>query len=143
MVPQNLTGCYTCSAPVAGCTSPWSATIALRTRLSRTGAPRIRAYASGFSFGEALRDGLAEVLLWHQARANEEADYAPAAVPPLPQRGRLTRVAPCPAWSADEATTTARLAQLGWTAVAVPLDHDPGVTASIMPYLVNVVLTHA
>lgn len=101
------------------------------------------AYASGFSFGEALRDGLAEVLLWHQARANDEADYAPAAVPPLPQRSRLTRVAACPAWSTDEATTAARLAQLSWTAVAVPLDHDPGVTASIMPHLVNVVLTRA
>jgi YcaO cyclodehydratase, ATP-ad Mg2+-binding len=99
------------------------------------------AYASGFSFAEALRDGLADVLLSYQAQAGQEADYAPARVPPLPPRGRLSRVAACPAWSTDEATTAARLAQLGWTAVAVPLDHDPGVTASIMPYLVNIVLT--
>jgi hypothetical protein len=82
------------------------------------------------------------VLLSHQAQADREADYAPAPVPPLPLRGRLSRVAACPAWSTDEATTAARLAQLGWTAVAVPLDHDPGVTTSIMPYLVNIVLTH-
>ena len=119
-----------------------------------TGSPRVPtlafcldgvtvAYASGFSFGEALRDGLAEVLLWHQAQANREDDYAPARVLPLPERGRLSRVAACPAWSTDEATTAARLARLGWTAVAVPLDHDPEVTASIMPYLVNVVLTRA
>jgi hypothetical protein len=101
------------------------------------------AYTCGFSFGEALRDGLAEVLLWHQARVNREPGYAPAPVPPLAQRGRLSRVAACPAWSTDEGAVTARLAQLGWTAVAVPLDHDPWVTAQIMPYLVNVVLTRA
>jgi hypothetical protein len=119
-----------------------------------TGSPRVPtlafcldgvtvAYASGFSFAEALRDGLAEVLRSHQSQANREADYAPAPVPPLPPRGRLSRVAACPAWSTDEAATVARLARLGWTAVAVPLDHDPGVTASIMPYLVNIVLTRA
>jgi hypothetical protein len=101
------------------------------------------AYTCGFSFGEALRDGLAEVLLWHQARVNREPGYAPAPVPSLPPRGRLSRVAACPAWSTDEGAVAARLAQLGWTAIAVPLDHDPGVTAQIMPYLVNVVLTRA
>jgi hypothetical protein len=99
------------------------------------------AYASGFSFTDALRDGLAEVLLAYQAQASHEPGYAPPAVPPVPVRGRVPRAAACPAWSTDEATVAARLAQLGWTAVAVPLDHDPGVTASIMPYLVNVVLT--
>jgi hypothetical protein len=117
-----------------------------------TGSPRVPtlafclngttvAYASGFSFTAALRDGLAEVLLSHQAQANREADYAPARVPPLPPRGRLSHVVACPAWSTDEAATAARLARLGWTAAAVPLDHDPGVTASIMPYLVTIVLT--
>lgn len=119
-----------------------------------TGSPRVPtlafclggitvAYASGFSFADALRDGLAGVLRWHQARASGQADYAPRRVPPLPARGRLPRTAACPAWSTDEASTAARLARLGWTAVAVPLDHDPGVTGSIMPNLVNVVLTHA
>ncbi len=117
-----------------------------------TGSPRVPtlafcldgvtvAFASGFSFGEALRDGLAEVLLCHQAEANREVGYAPAHVPPLPMRGRLPRLAACPTWSTDVATAAARLVQLGWTAVAVPLDHDPGVTGSIMPYLVNVVVT--
>jgi ribosomal protein S12 methylthiotransferase accessory factor YcaO len=101
------------------------------------------AYTCGFSYGEALRDGLADVLLWHQARANREPGYAPPPVPPLPPRERLPRLIGCPAWSTNEAATAARLAQLGWTAVAVPLDHDPGVTASIMPHLVNVVLTRA
>jgi hypothetical protein len=118
-----------------------------------TGSPRVPtlafcldgvtvAYASGFSFSEALRDGLAEVLLSHQAEANREADYAPARVPPLPVRGRLPRLAACPEWSTDADATAARLARLGWTAVAVPLDHDPGVTSRILPYLVNVVVTH-
>ncbi len=117
-----------------------------------TGSPRVPtlafcldgvtvAYASGFSFSEALRDGLAEVLLSHQAEANREAGYAPARVPPLPVRGRLPRLAACPEWSTDAGATAARLARLGWTAVAVPLDHDPGVTGRIMPYLVNVVVT--
>ncbi len=118
-----------------------------------TGSPRVPtlafcldsvtvAYASGFSFAEALRDGLADVLLWHQAEADGEADYAPAPVPPLPMRARGPHLAACPAWSTDAAAAIARLAQLGWTAVAVPLDHDPGVSGSIMPYLVNVVVTH-
>jgi len=99
------------------------------------------AYASGFTFADALRDGLAEVLLSYQAAADGEAAIGPARVPPLPERD--SRVGACPAWSTDEAATAARLARLGWAAVAVPLDHDPGVVADIMPYLVNVVLTRA
>jgi ribosomal protein S12 methylthiotransferase accessory factor YcaO len=118
-----------------------------------TGSPRVPtlafclddvtvAYASGFSFGEALRDGLGEVLLAYQARADREAGYAPASVPPLPEHARRPGATACPAWSTDAAGAAARLARLGWDAVAVPLDHDPGVTGSIMPYLVNVVVTH-
>jgi ribosomal protein S12 methylthiotransferase accessory factor YcaO len=99
------------------------------------------AYASGFSFGEALRDGLAEVLLSHQAEANGDAAYAPPSVPPLPERGRLPGLMACPTWSTDVTATAARLARLGWKAVAVPLDHDPAVTSSVLPYLVNVVVT--
>ena len=100
------------------------------------------AYASGLSFPAALRDGLAEVLLSYQARVDDGAAYAPARVPPLPPGGRGSGVTACPQWSTDEATVTARLARLGWSAVAVPLDHDPGV-AAILPYLVTVVLIRA
>jgi hypothetical protein len=81
------------------------------------------------------------VLLCHQAQASGQTDYAPAGVPPLPGRGRRARVAALPDWSTDETATAAQLARLGWTAVAVPLDHDPAVTTSVTPYLVNVVLT--
>ncbi len=98
------------------------------------------AYTSGFSFGDALRDGLAEVLLFHQVQADGEAPYAPARVPPLREHGRLPRITACPAWSIDAAGAAAQLAHLGWSAVAVPLDHDPSVTGSILPYLVNVVV---
>jgi hypothetical protein len=98
------------------------------------------AYASGFSFGDALRNGLAEVLLFHQAQADGEAPYAPSRVPPLPEHGCLPGIAACPAWSIDAAGAVAQLAHLGWSAVAVPLDHDPSVTGSILPYLVNVVV---
>jgi hypothetical protein len=98
------------------------------------------AYASGFSFADALRDGLAEVLLFHQAQADGEAPYAPARLPPLPERGRRPGVTACPAWSIDAAGAAAQLARLGWSAVAVPLDHDPSVTGSILPYLVHVVV---
>jgi len=63
-----------------------------------TGSPRVPtlafrldgvtvAYASGFSFGDALRDGLAEVLLFYQAQGDGEAPYAPAPVPPIPEHG--------------------------------------------------------
>jgi hypothetical protein len=98
------------------------------------------AYASGFSFGDALRAGLAEVLLFHQAQADGEAPYAPARVPPLPEHRRLAGITACPAWSIDAAGAAAQLAHLGWSPVAVPLDHDPSVTGSILPYLVNVVV---
>jgi hypothetical protein len=117
-----------------------------------TGSPRVPTlafcldgvtvtYASGFAFGEALRDGLADVLLSRQAQADGEASYGPARVPPLPERGRLPGVTACPTWSTNSAGAAARLAQLGWNAVAVPLDHDPAVTGGILPYLVNVVVT--
>lgn len=98
------------------------------------------AYASGFSFSDAMRDGLADVLLLHQAQADSQAGYAPASVSPLPEH-RLPGITPCPAWSVDAAGAAARLAQLGWSVVAVPLDHDPSVTGTIAPYLVNVVVT--
>jgi ribosomal protein S12 methylthiotransferase accessory factor YcaO len=101
------------------------------------------AYASGLSFADALRDGLEEVLLWHQARWTGEIGYAPADVPPLALSGPVSLVADCPTWTTDTLAVVARLERLGWTAVAVPLDHDPAVTDSIMPYIVNLVLTRA
>jgi hypothetical protein len=106
------------------------------------------AYASGLSFGAALRDGLGEVLLAYQANTNRDTGYAPARVPALPspppsrQARGASRLAPCPDWSTDEEAMLVRLRQLGWTAVAVPLDHDPAVT-DIMPYLVVIVLARA
>ena len=116
-----------------------------------TGSPRVPtlafrldgvtvAYASGFSFGDALRDGLAEVLLFYQAQGDGEAPYAPAPVPPIPEHGCVPGITACPAWSIDAAGAAAQLAHLGWSVVAVPLDHDPSVTASVLPYLVNVVV---
>jgi ribosomal protein S12 methylthiotransferase accessory factor YcaO len=99
------------------------------------------AYASGFSFGEAVRDGLADVLLSDQAEASGDAAYAPASVPPLPESLCLPGLTACPTWSTDVTATAARLARLGWKAVAVPLDHDTAVTRGILPYLVNVVVT--
>jgi hypothetical protein len=117
-----------------------------------TGSPRVPtlafcldgvtvAYASGWSFGEALRDGLAEVLLSGQAQADNEAGYPLPRVPSLPEQGRLPGRSACPAWSTDPAGTVGRLARLGWKAVAVPLDHDPGVIG-VLPYLVHVVMSH-
>jgi hypothetical protein len=101
------------------------------------------AYSCGFSFAQALCDGLADVLLCYQAQLSDQSEYALPGIPPLPQRGRLARVEVLPAWSTDEAKTAVRLVELGWTAAAVPLDHDPVVAASVLPYLVNVVLTRA
>jgi len=98
------------------------------------------AYASGFSFGDALRDGLAEVLLFHQAQADGEAPYAPPRVPPMPEHESVPDITACPAWSIDAAGAAAQLAHLGWSVVAVPLDHDPSVTGTVLPYLVNVVV---
>jgi hypothetical protein len=98
------------------------------------------AYASGFSFGQALSDGLADVLLRHQAEASGQTGYAPPGVPPLPARRSPARRAACPDWSTDEAATATRLGRLGWTVVAVPLDHDPALATSVIPYLVNIVL---
>ena len=101
------------------------------------------AYSAGFSFAQALRDGLADVLLRHQAQASGQTGYAPPAVLALPSRGRPAPLAACPDWSTDEAATATRLGRLGWTVAAVPLDHDPALATSVIPYLVTVVLTRA
>lgn len=101
---------------------------------------RTVACASGFSFPEALRDGLADVVLSHQVNADDEAGHWPAGVLAIADQQRLPGLTGCPTWSTDLSATTARLARLGLAAVAVPLDHDTEVTSRVLPYLVNVVV---
>lgn len=95
----------------------------------------------GATAGAALGDGLRRVLLSAQEKINGDVGYGPSPGPPLPapRRGTL----PEPVSRGREPRTPAQIAaelrRLGLVAVAVPLDHDPGVTA-ILPHLVQVVL---
>lgn len=91
--------------------------------------------------GTALAEGLRRVLLAVQGERDHGADYLPAAAPAIPEHlrgaalgpGQWQQVPPTPALVA------ARLRAAGVVAVAVPLDHDPGLT-EILPHLVQVVL---
>jgi hypothetical protein len=104
---------------------------------------RVVAYGCAPSLSAALSRGLENVLLAYQARLNGQPDYAPPEVPDLP--GHL-RGAPAPAPPlgslCDAPALRHRLAELGLTATAVPLDHDQEVHR-IMPYVVHVVVSSA
>jgi hypothetical protein len=101
---------------------------------------RTVAYGCGVSSTDALRDGLIQTLAHYQALANDEQDYAPAAVPGLPTRLRGTRPSPMartrPLSVAD---LVAALVRGGHSPAVVPLDHDPEVRL-IMPYIGRVVM---
>jgi hypothetical protein len=97
------------------------------------------AVTAGGTAGAALGDGLRCTLLAVQARVHDQPGYAPQAGPPLPARLRgTTPRRPDPAPVTPE-QVAARLRDTGRVAVAVPLDHDPGL-AEILPYLVQVVI---
>lgn len=103
--------------------------------------PTTITYSAGLSNTAALATGLQQVMLAVQAGVFQESWYAPPAAAELPPRlrgamsGRGT-----PAVTGDSLPdVVARLRRAGYVPVAVPLDHDPGVSG-VMPYLVRVVL---
>lgn len=100
------------------------------------------AYAAGTTRAEAVTDGLIQVVRWIQARAHREPAYQPPQLPPLPpeMRGQKVRGHDGPGF--DLAAAVAWLRERGKNAMAVPLDHDPGVNATF-PFTVHVVLRDA
>ncbi|MEV7676667.1 YcaO-like family protein [Streptomyces sp. NPDC088752] len=102
------------------------------------------ACAAGLDFVDAAVTGLERTLLRWQADHNDEPGYAPIPVPPLPD-------APCDDKESlphqiDLRTDpvqqlVAALLRAGWRPVAVPLDHDPALTA-LAPYVLRIVLVH-
>jgi hypothetical protein len=106
----------------------------------RPGAPVAAAAAT--SLPDAIRDGLEQALLAYQSRERHQPAYAPPQIPepPLPPVDAAPHRPP----SMSPLTTTDIIAALGaqgHRAIAVPLDHDPEMTA-IMPNTVHVVLDH-
>jgi hypothetical protein len=99
-------------------------------------------YSAGLSFSDALRDGLAGVLRYHQAHSAGPIECAPLAVPPLTQARPGAGPADWPTWRTDSTAIAAELAALGRIAVVVPLDHDPAVL-EILPYVAHTVLVDA
>jgi hypothetical protein len=97
---------------------------------------------SALSLAAALAEGMKQALLHYQARENAQPEYAPPTVPAIPVHLRGNTGA----YSAQQSLTASdlveRLREQGCCPVAVPLDHDPEVSA-VLPYIVHVVLTHA
>lgn len=99
--------------------------------------------ASSLSAAGAVTDALEQVLLHHQSRHNGQPDYAPPPVRGIPRHlrgdtvGALSGVA-----LRDGADLADALVKQGHRPVAVPLDHDPEVSA-LMPYVVRVVIDDA
>jgi putative thiazole-containing bacteriocin maturation protein len=94
--------------------------------------------------GKALTDVLSQAVQHYQATANGQPEYAPRGLPELPQHLRGSSSRPLPeATERDRAEIhellLGRLAGAGLRPVAIPLDHDP-VMSAVLPYIVNVVL---
>ena len=97
------------------------------------------AYVSDLDADLALEQGLERALLAYQAKAANQPVYAPAPVPDLPAnlRGELgTRPDSVRLDAVVEALT-----REGGRVVAVPLDHDPAITARC-PFVVRTVVVH-
>ncbi|MEU4777342.1 YcaO-like family protein [Micromonospora sp. NPDC023633] len=114
-------------------------TLSVPTVLCQVGRAA-RGCASGLSMAEALRDALAEAVVSYQSKLHGQPAYAP---PPIPApasssgpEGHRPGADPL-----DLDAVVAALAAHGREAVAVPLDHDPEVSA-VMPNTVHVVVTH-
>ncbi|MDL4773943.1 hypothetical protein [Actinomadura xylanilytica] len=100
----------------------------------------VRGCASGLSAPDAIRDSLGAAILTYQARMHGQPAYAPT--PPTPEpvhlggggsyRPDLGR--------AGLGAVLNGLAERGHAPVAVPLDHDPEMSA-VMPNTVHVVMT--
>ncbi|WP_147434646.1 YcaO-like family protein [Micromonospora musae] len=125
-------------------------TLAVPTVFCRVG-PEARGCASGLSVAEAVRDALAEAVLSYQSSLHGQPVYAPPPIPvpssPAPSiQARAPSSPPGPDRRPDpdpldlDAVVVALTAH-GREPVAVPLDHDPEVSA-MMSNTVHVVVTH-
>jgi hypothetical protein len=101
------------------------------------------ASAAGWTVAWALRDGLEQVLLAHQAATAGQLDYAPPPAPGLPEHLRGSTCAPGPSQRLDTGELYTALVEglvrRGIVPVAVPLDHDPAL-AALLPYAVRVLI---
>ncbi len=102
------------------------------------------AYASHRDQGRAITEGLEQLILYRQALDNQQPVYAPAPVPQLPVGSRGTYgVVPGyelpPTYEEANERLLEALRNWGYTALAVPLDHDAELS-KVLPYLVRVAL---
>lgn len=102
------------------------------------------AYASSRDQGQAITEGLEQLILHRQALDNQQPVYAPAPVYQLPASTRGTyRVVPKyevpPTYEEANTRLLETLQNWGYTALAIPLDHDAELS-KVFPYIVRVVL---
>ncbi|MGH3827331.1 MAG: YcaO-like family protein [Pseudonocardiaceae bacterium] len=107
------------------------------------------ALTCGATMVDAVGTGLGRALLSWQARRENQPDYAPPVVAQLagwlraPALAGVTAgsagAAPPPTGDTGVSVLVGGLRAVGYTPVAVPLDHDPEATR-ILPYVVQVVL---
>jgi hypothetical protein len=99
--------------------------------------------ASSLSPAGAVAEALEQALLHHQSRYNDQPEYAPPPPRGLPRHLRGETMCALSGPALHNGTDLARaLARHGHRPVAVPLDHDAGVSA-LMPYVVRVVIADA
>jgi hypothetical protein len=96
--------------------------------------------ASSLSAAGGVTDVLEQLILHRQSRDYDQPDYAPPPVRDLPPRlrGDTTR-ALSDTGEHDGDTVAGALVRRGHRPVAIPLDHDPEVSA-VMPYVVRVMI---
>ncbi|HEU5230890.1 MAG TPA: TOMM precursor leader peptide-binding protein [Ktedonobacteraceae bacterium] len=105
-------------------------------------------YSSHVDAREALVDGLEQMMLYLQSVTHCQPQYAPPVVPNLPLALRGTcSVVPADGdipldWLSRQRWLQQLLHAQGWQAFAVPLRHDPALTA-VLPYIVHVLLARA
>lgn len=120
-------------------------TLSVPTVLCQVGR-EARGCASGLSMAAALRDALGEAIVSYQSSLHDQPAYAPPPIPapPIPAPwsppGRDHRRSGSDPLDLD--AIAAILTAHGRELVAVPLDHDPEVSA-VMPNTVHVVVARA
>lgn len=104
------------------------------------------AYACHLDPQKALSEGLERIIQQSQSIANQQPAYALLPVPPVPANLRSSHMtllhsplSPGWSWSTIQAYLLNALEHQGYTAIAVPLDHDPELI-KILPYIVRVVI---
>ena len=106
---------------------------------------KVVAYTTHCADTQALDLGLTQALQYYQAEQFQQPDYRPAPVADFPLRLRgdqfVVPGTPCQeAWSERLARLLQQVQAGGFSALAVPLNHDPAL-ARVLPFIARVLLS--